>query len=68
MCYLLNSNCTGMNFNDSTCMISNNGFLKLKYFYFVLLIKNTLINIKNNLQSFSTAVLPHYRNVSANNC
>jgi len=32
MCYLLNSNSTGMQFNDSTCLVSNAGFTRVKYF------------------------------------
>jgi hypothetical protein len=32
ICYLLNSNSAGMNFNDSTCLISNGTFTKIKYF------------------------------------
>lgn len=32
MCYLLNNNSTGMNFNDSTALISNCTFTRIKYF------------------------------------
>jgi hypothetical protein len=31
MAYLLNSNVVGMKFNDSTSIVSNNQFLKMKY-------------------------------------
>jgi hypothetical protein len=29
--YLLNSNSVGMKFNDSTCLVANVGFTRLKY-------------------------------------
>lgn len=32
ICYILNSNATGMKFNDSTYLVSNSNFTKLKYF------------------------------------
>ena len=32
ICYMLNSGSTGMKFNDSTCLISNNNFTKIKYY------------------------------------
>ena len=32
ICYVLNSNATGMKFNDSTYMISNSNFTKIKYY------------------------------------
>lgn len=32
ICYILNSNATGMKFNDSTYLISNSNFTKIKYF------------------------------------
>jgi len=31
VCYLLNSNATGMRFNDSTFLISNSNFTRVKY-------------------------------------
>jgi hypothetical protein len=35
MAYLLNSNATGMRFNDSTCIVSNSLFQKMKYIDFL---------------------------------
>lgn len=35
MAYLLNSHATGMRFNDSTSIISNNQFQKMKYIDFL---------------------------------
>lgn len=32
VCYMLNSGATGMKFNDSTCLISNSNFTKIKYY------------------------------------
>jgi hypothetical protein len=32
ICYLLNSNATGMRFNDSTFIISNSNFTRIKYY------------------------------------
>ena len=32
ICYVLNSNATGMKFNDSTYLISNSNFTKVKYY------------------------------------
>lgn len=29
--YLLNCNISGMNFNDKTCLISNQGYTKVRY-------------------------------------
>lgn len=33
--YLLNSNSVGMKYNDSTCIIANNNFQKMKYLDFL---------------------------------
>lgn len=35
MAYILNSNAVGMKFNDSTCIIANNTFQKMKYVDFM---------------------------------
>ena len=42
MAYLLNSNAIGMRFNDSTTIVSNNHFQKMKYIDFIA--KNETVN------------------------
>ena len=32
VCYMLNSGATGMKYNDSTSLVSNNNFTKIKYY------------------------------------
>lgn len=53
MAYLLNSNATGMRFNDSTSIVSNNNFQRMKYIDF--LSKN---DDSKAMESFDSASVP----------